>query len=107
MDSVGRRRSAVNGTETLMVRLILAALLVAPVLAYLGILTSGPVFVIIELGVLLTAGWWFDRGRALGARDPIPDPNRSDYSVPAGSYYFHPIPPEAVQSPEDRPGAPR
>ena len=89
-----------------MVRLILAALLVAPVLAYLGILTSGPVFVIIELGVLLAAGWWFDRGRAPGARDPVPDPNRSDYSVPAISY-FQPVPPEAVQSPSDKPGAPR
>ena len=89
-----------------MVRLILAALLVAPVLAYLGILTSGPVFVIIELGILLAAGWWFDRGRALGARDPMGDPNRSDYPVHMGGQPWT-IPVEAVQSPEDRPGAPR
>jgi hypothetical protein len=86
-----------------MALLILAALLVPPVIAYFGLLPL-PVVVLAEIGVLLAAGWWFDRGRAIGARDPFLDGNRPDFPVQSGAE-VRPLPTEAIEHPKDRPGA--
>ena len=54
-----------------MALLILAALLVPPALAFLGVIPLALV-VVAEIAILFAAAWWFDRGRALGARGPVP-----------------------------------
>jgi len=81
---------------------ILAALLVPPALAYIGFISLTVMF-IADVGILLVAAWRFDRGRALGARDPFLDANRADYSTS----FTNPVPPlpaEAIEPPKDRPG---
>jgi len=85
-----------------MALVILVALLVPPALAYLGVIGLGVMFVA-DVAILLAVAWRFDRGRAVGARDPILDPNRADFS----SSFTNPVPPlptEAFEPPKDRPG---
>jgi hypothetical protein len=82
---------------------ILAALFVAPALAYFGLIPLALV-VVAEIGVLLAAAWWFDRGRAIGARDPFLDENRPDFAMPMATM-DPPRPTEAIEHPKDRPGA--
>lgn len=85
-----------------MALLIVAALLVAPALSYLG-LVGWPVVIAAEIGILLVAGWWFDRGRALGARDPVGDANHSDFPIPMTAEVWQ-VPTEGIEPPKDRPG---
>ena len=84
--------------------LILAALAVPLVLGYLGII-GWQLIVIAEIGILLFVGWRFDRGRAVGARDPFIDQNRADFAAPFTAS-IPPLPKEAFEDPEDRLGAP-
>jgi hypothetical protein len=86
-----------------MALLILAALFVAPALAFLGLIPL-PLVVVAEIGVLFAAGWWLDRGRALGARDPFLDEHRPDFPMPMTAM-DPPRPTEAIELPKDRPGA--
>ncbi|MEO8437283.1 MAG: hypothetical protein ABI562_02415 [Chloroflexota bacterium] len=85
-----------------MALLILAALLVTPVVAYF-VQVGWPLFLAAEIGILLVAGWWFDRGRALGARGPVTDPNHSDFPIPSTTEVWQ-IPTEGIERPRDRPG---
>ena len=84
-----------------MVLLILGALLVPLVLGYLGVI-GWPLIIGAEIGILLFVGWRFDRGRALGARDPYSDANRADFASPMGAE-IPPLPKEAIELPKDRP----
>ncbi len=86
-----------------MALLILAALLVAPALAFLGVIPL-PLVVVADIAILFAAAWWFDRGRALGARDPFLDENRPDLASPMANM-DPPRPTEAIERPKDRPGA--
>jgi hypothetical protein len=86
-----------------MALLILVALFLAPALAFLGLIPL-PLVVVAEIGILFAAGWWFDRGRALGARDPFLDENRPDFAMPITAA-VPPRPTEAIEQPKDRPGA--
>ncbi len=86
-----------------MALLILVALLVPPLLAYLGIIGLGVMF-IADVVILLVFAWRFDRGRAVGARDPFLDANRPDFSS-SFTNEVPPLPTEAIEPPEDRPGA--
>ena len=79
--------------------LILVALLVPAALVYVGVL-GWAAGVVATFAVLFLAAWNFDRGRRLGARDPIWDANRPDMAAPLDS--DRQIPTEAVQSPSDR-----
>lgn len=86
-----------------MALLILAALLVPPALAFLGVIPA-PLVVVAEIAILFAAAWWFDRGRAVDARDPSLDANRPDLASPIATM----VPPpsrEAIELPKDRPGA--
>jgi hypothetical protein len=83
--------------------LILVALLIPPLLAYLGFISLVIMFVA-DIAILLVAAWGLDRGRAVGARDPFLDANRPDYSSPF-TVMIPPLPTEAFEDPEDRPGA--
>jgi hypothetical protein len=84
--------------------IIVAAFLVAPGLAFAGVL-SWLVAFLVDIGVLFIAAWWFDRGRAIGARFPVPDPNRADFSGPM-AVQVRPVSTEAIERPSDRPGTP-
>ena len=86
-----------------MALLILASLFVAPALAYLGVIPA-PLVVVVEIAILFAAAWWFDRGRALGARDPFLDANRPDLASPVANW-DPPRPTEAIEQPRDKPGA--
>jgi hypothetical protein len=86
-----------------MALLILAALFVAPTLAFFGVIPLLLV-VVAEVAILLAAAWWFDRGRALGARDPFLDENRPDLAASFANY-DPPRPTEAIELPKDKPGA--
>jgi len=86
-----------------MALLILAALFVAPALALLGVIPLTHV-VVAEIAILFAAAWWFDRGRALGARDPFLDENRPDFATSFANY-DPPRPTEAIEQPRDKPGA--
>jgi hypothetical protein len=86
-----------------MALLILAALFVPPALAFLGLVPL-PVLVLAEIGVLLAAGWWFDHGRSIGARDPFLDGNRPEFPIQFGAE-VRPQPTEVIEKPKDRPGA--
>ena len=86
-----------------MALLILAALVVAPALAFLGVIPLALV-VVAEIAILFAAAWWFDRGRALGARDPFLDANRPDFASPVANW-DPPRPTEAIEQPKDKPGA--
>lgn len=83
--------------------LILAALATPLALGYLGII-GWQLIVVAEIGVLLFAGWRFDRGRSLGARDPFADPNRADFSAPFTAS-IPPLPKEAIEDPKDWPAS--
>ena len=85
-----------------MALLIIGALLIPPLLAYAGVISLFVMFVA-DMAILLLAAWRFDRGRALGARDPFLDANRPDHSTS----FTNPVPPlptEAIEQPKDRPG---
>jgi len=84
----------------MVVLLIIGALLIPPVLWYLGVV-SFPIAVIGAVGVLLAAGWGIDRNRRPGARDPFLDANRADLAAPFSDPPTF-IPTEAVESPRDR-----
>ena len=84
--------------------LILVGLLIPPLLAYLGFISLVLMF-IADIAILLVAAWGIDRGRSVGARDPFLDTNRPDYSSPFTAM-IPPLPTEAFEDPEDRPGAP-
>jgi hypothetical protein len=86
-----------------MALLILVALLIPPALAFLGVIAL-PVVVVADIGILFAAAWWFDRGRALGARDPFLDANRPDFPVQFTANARQ-LPTEAFEDPKDRPGA--
>ena len=86
-----------------MALLILVVLLVPPLLAYLGVIGLGVMFVA-DVAILLTAAWLFDRGRKVGARAPYLDENRPDFSS-SFTNEFPPLPTEAIETPRDRPGA--
>lgn len=60
--------------------------------------------VVAEIAILFAAAWWFDRGRALGARDPFLDENRPDLASPVATW-DPPRPTEAIELPKDKPGA--
>ena len=81
---------------------IIGALLIPPVLAYVGVISLFVMFVA-EIGVLLVAAWGIDRNRAVGARDPFLDANRPDISM-SSTNMDPPRPAEAIERPEDRPG---
>ena len=83
--------------------LILVALLVPPLLAWAGVISLIAMFAA-DIGILVVAAWAFDRGRAVGARDPFLDENRPDTSS-AFSAIIPPLPTEAFEDPKDRPGA--
>jgi len=83
--------------------LIIVALLIPPLLAYIGVIGIFVMFVV-DVAILLVAAWGFDRGRALGARDPFLDANRPDYASPLTAE-VPPLPTEAFEDPKDRPGA--
>lgn len=85
-----------------MALLIVAALSVVPALAYFG-QVGWPVVAAAEIGILLVAGWWFDRERALGARNAVGDPNHSDFPSPTAAEVWQ-IPTEGIEPPIDRPG---
>ena len=78
---------------------ILGALAIPLVLGYLGIL-GWQLIVGAEIGILLFVAWRFDRGRALGARDPFVDQNRADFPTPFTAM-IPPLPKEAFEDPED------
>ena len=85
-----------------MALVIIGALLIPPLLAYVGIISLFVMFVA-EMGVLLVAAWGIDRHRAVGARDPFLDANRPD--IPMSVTNINPPrPAEAIERPEDRPG---
>lgn len=86
-----------------MALLILVALFVAPALAFLGVIPLALV-VVAEIAILFAAAWWFDHGRALGARDPFLDENRPDFAAPMATM-DPPRPTEAIELPRDKPGA--
>ena len=81
---------------------IIGALLIPPVLAYVGVINLFVMF-LAEIGVLFVAAWGIDRNRAVGARDPFLDANRPDQATS----FTNPVPPlptGAFERPEDRPG---
>ena len=81
---------------------ILVALAIPLALGYVGML-GWPLIVGAEIGILLFAGWRFDRARGVGARDPFIDQNRADFSAPFTAT-IPPLPKEAIEDPEDKPG---
>jgi hypothetical protein len=85
-----------------MALVIIGALLIPPVLAYVGIISLFVMFVA-EIGIMLAAAWGIDRHRAVGARDPYLDANRPDISMSLANMN-PPRPAEAIERPEDRPG---
>jgi hypothetical protein len=86
-----------------MALLILAALLVPPFLAYIGLLGWLPA-VIAEFVILFAAAWNFDRQRRPGAPGPKWDASAPDFAAPIGgdSMGVHEIPTQAVEVPENR-----
>ncbi len=80
--------------------LILVALFIPPVLAYIGVI-GWLVAALGSIGVLFLAAWGIDHRRKLGARDPFLDQNRTDYPTSGGDQ-IHQAPAEAFQSPSDR-----
>lgn len=86
-----------------MIFLILGALAVPVALGVAGVL-PGFVVLVVEVGVLLTAAWLFDRGRAVGARAPFLDENRSDIAAPMADHSMY-VAKETVERPADRPTA--
>lgn len=84
--------------------LILVALLIPPLLAYLGFISLVLMF-IADVAILLVAAWGIDHDRSIGARDPFLDANRPDFSSPFTAMN-PPLPTEAFEDPEDRPDAP-
>ena len=83
--------------------LLLVALLVPPLLAYLGVIGLIAMFAA-DVAILLVAAWAFDRLRGVGSRDPFLDVNRPDFST-SFTNMIPPLPTEAFEDPEDRPGA--
>jgi hypothetical protein len=86
-----------------MALLIFVALLIPPALAFLRLIPL-PLVVVADIAILFAAAWWFDRGRAIDARDPFLDANRPDYPVPFTDQVRQ-LPTEAIERPKDRPGA--
>ena len=85
-----------------MALLIVGALLIPPALAYVGAISLFVMF-LADIGILLVAAWGIDRHRAVGARDPFLDANRPDQATSFANE-VPPIPAEAFERPEDRPG---
>jgi hypothetical protein len=85
-----------------MALVIIGALLIPPVLAYVGVISLFVMF-LAEIGILFVAAWGIDRNRAVGARDPFLDANRPDISMSLTNQ-DPPRPAEAIERPEDRPG---
>jgi hypothetical protein len=83
--------------------LILGAMVVPIALGWLGLI-GWPVILIAEVAIILVAGWRFDRGRPLGAVDPVADANRADMSMDFGNPVVSPLPKEALQTRADRLG---
>jgi hypothetical protein len=85
-----------------MALVIIGALLIPPALAYVGAISLFVMF-LAEIGVLVVAAWGIDHNRAVGARDPFLDANRPDQAT-SFTNPVPPIPKEAFERPEDRPG---
>jgi hypothetical protein len=85
-----------------MALLILVALLVPPALAYLHVIAL-PVMFVADVAIIFAAAWWFDRGRAIDARDPFLDANRPDFPAQF-SADARQMPTEAIEEPRDKPG---
>jgi hypothetical protein len=80
--------------------LILAALVVPPALAYVGIL-GWQLALLAEFAILAVAAWNFDRGRRPGAPGPVWDSARPAF-VPPTIGGVRGIPSEAVETPADQ-----
>jgi hypothetical protein len=82
-----------------MALLILLALLIPPVLGYIGLIGWLPALVA-EFVILFTAAWNFDRGRRPGAPGPVWDSAAPDFAAPMDGH--REIPTQAVEDPEHR-----
>jgi hypothetical protein len=80
--------------------LILIALIVPSVLAYMGVI-GWMLAGLASIVVLFAAAWGIDRGRKIGARDPFVDQHHADYLTSRGDE-IHQAPAEAFQGPSDR-----
>jgi hypothetical protein len=82
-----------------MVLLILVALLIPPILGYIGVI-GWQLALVAEFVILFAAAWNFDRHRRPGAPGPKWDAAAPDFAAPMDGH--REIPTQAVEDPENR-----